>query len=201
MTRRMIQKTAWRMASRTTRGLSRRRCLSLGLTAVAPVLLAGCGFQPLYMPTASGKAGVAQRDLASVFVPIIPERPGQLLRQALQQRFGDDAGAASAYDLRVTFSISGEGIAVQTNNIATRIRLIGTASWTLLAHDKANSALTSGSARAQDGVNIFDEQYFAADLESETAQQRIAENVAQQITTQLAIWFRQRAAKAAAQTG
>ena len=57
--------------------------------------------------------------------------------------------------------------------------------------------LTSGSARAIDGVNIFDSQYFAADLETEAEQKRIAENLATQIATQLAIWFRQQAAKQA----
>ncbi len=54
------------------------------------------------------------------------------------------------------------------------------------------TALTSGSARAIDGVNIFDSQYFAADLEIEAEQKRIAENMATQIATQLAIWFRNR---------
>ena len=44
-----------------------------------------------------------------------------------------------------------------------------------------------------DGLNIFNEQYFAADLETEVVQKRIADNVAQQIATQLAIWFRERA--------
>lgn len=172
----------------------------LGLVAALPVVLAGCGFQPIYMPTASGKPGVAQRELASVYVAIIPDRPGQLLRQALQRRFGDDAGVTSAYDLRVSFSISGEGIAIETNNIATRIRMIGTANWTLVAHDAAHSTLTAGAARSLDGVNVFDEQYFAADLETEVVQGRIAENLAQQITTQLAIWFRQRAARTASRT-
>ena len=38
------------------------------------------------MPTASGKAGVAQRELAAIQVDLIPDRPGQLLRQALQDR-------------------------------------------------------------------------------------------------------------------
>lgn len=170
----------------------------LGLAAALPAALAGCGFQPVYMPTASGKAGPAQRELASVYVGIIPDRPGQLLRQALQRRFGDDSGAASAYDLRVSFSISGEGIAVETNNIATRIRMIGNANWTLLARDATRSTLTAGAARSVDGVNIFNEQYFAADLETEAVQQRIAENLAQQITTQLAIWFRHRASQAGA---
>jgi LPS-assembly lipoprotein len=171
-----------------------RRWLSLSLA----VMMAGCGFQPVYMPTASRKPGVAQRGLASVYVPVIPERPGQLLRQALQERLGDDSGTPSAYDLRVSFSISGEGIAIESDTIATRIRLIGYANWTLISHDIPPSTLTSGSARAMDAVNIFNEQYFAADLETEAVQARMAENIAQQIATQLAVWFRKQTPQTAA---
>ena len=155
--------------------------------------LEGCGFQPVYMPTASGKPGPAQRELASVNVPVIPERPGQLLRQALQEHFGDDSGTPSAYDLQVSYQITGEGIAVESSTLATRIRLRGSAAWTLVTHDAQRKTLTAGTARAMDGVNIFGSQYFASDLETEVVYQRIAENVAQQITTQLAVWFRKRA--------
>jgi hypothetical protein len=49
-----------------------------------------------------------------------------------------------------------------------------------------------------DDVNIFESQYFAADLEVEAENARIAQNVANQIAIRLAIWFRERAAK---QTG
>jgi len=170
-----------------------RRWLSLGVVAA----LGGCGFQPVYMPTASGKAGPAARGLQSVFVAIIPDRPGQLLRQALQERFGSDSGTPSEYDLQVSFGVAGEGIAIEANDIATRLRLIGNASWTLLAHDGKRTPLTSGSARFIDGLNIFDAEYFAADLETEAVQKRIADNIAQQITTQLAVWFRKRAAQQA----
>ena len=138
-----------------------RRLVCLG----SLLMLGGCGFQPVYMPTASGKAGVAQRELASVYVGIIPERPGQLLRQALQERFGNDAGTPPAYDLMVTFGITGEGIAIETNNLATRLRMIGNAGWRLVDRDAKRTVLTSGSARALDGVNLFSTQYFAADLE------------------------------------
>jgi len=170
-----------------------RRWLCLGAAAS----LGGCGFQPVYMPTASRKAGAAPRGLQSVFVGIIPERPGQLLRQALQERFGSDSGTPSSYDLQVAFGIGGEGVGIEQNAIATRVRLTGDASWTLLAHDPKRTPLTSGSARYIDGLNVFDAQYFAADLETEAVQQRIAEQIAQQITTQLAIWFRKQAAQQA----
>lgn len=170
-----------------------RRGLCLGLATA----LAGCGFRPVYMPTASGKPGVAQRELAAVFVPIIPERPGQMLRQALQTRFGNDSGTPSLYDLQVTYAIAGEGIGIQSSTLATRVRFTANANWTLLAHDPARTRLTNGGARAFDGLNIFDSQYFASDLETEAVQARLAETLAQQIATQLAVWFRNRATTAA----
>jgi LPS-assembly lipoprotein len=173
-----------------------RRLFSLG--ALTTLSLTGCGFQPVYMPTASGKPGPAQRELAAVYVGIIPDRPGQLLRQALQERFNSDAGGPAAYDLSVTFGISGEGIAILPNALATRLRLSGTATYVLTSRDEKRTRLTSGSARAIDGVNVFDSQYFAVDQELEARQRRIAEECAMQITNQLATWFRSRANKMAA---
>jgi hypothetical protein len=171
----------------------RRRALALGLAALLP----GCGFQPVYMPTASGKAGPAQRGLAAVNVPLLPDRPGQLLREALQGAFQNDSGTPSEYDLQVSYGISGEGVGILNTAVATRVRLIGTASWSLLARDPQRTKLASGTAKSQDGLNVFDSQYFASDLGTEAAQKRIAETIARQIATQLGVWFRQQAAKAA----
>ncbi len=70
--------------------MNRRRLLVLA----AGTSLSGCGFQPVYMPTASGKAGVAQRELAAIQVNLIPDRPGQVLRQALQARLEMERTAA-----------------------------------------------------------------------------------------------------------
>lgn len=157
-------------------------------------LLAGCGFRPTYMRTASGKPGVAQRELASVDVDIISDRPGQLLRQALQERFDRAAsGMARKYDLGVSYSISGEGIAVQPDSTVSRIRLIARGTWTLRAQNPGRTVLASGNARAIDGLNIFQQQYFAADLEQEEVQRRLAGLIADQITLQLAAYFRKQA--------
>ena len=174
-----------------TARLQRRRMLALAAGAT----LSGCGFQPVYMPTASGNAGVAQRELAAIQVALIPDRPGQLLRQALQDRLEMGAsGVARRYDLIVGFGVSGEGIAIQPDTNATRLRMIGSASWTLVAEDPGRTMLSTGSARAVDALNILDTQYFAADLESEAVQRRLAEALADQITIQLAAYFRRRAA-------
>ena len=40
-----------------------------------------------------------------------------------------------------------------------------------------------------DGYNVFVNQYFAADLESEAVIRRLADAVAEDITQQLAVWF------------
>jgi LPS-assembly lipoprotein len=172
------------------RRLGRRALLSgLGL---AP--LAGCGFQPVYMPTASGKPGPAARELAAIHVALIPDRPGQLLRQALQQRLhGSDDSTPRLYDLGVFYWIAGEGVAILPDNTNTRTRLTAHANWTLTERDPARTPVISGSARALESINVFDTQYFGGDLENEQASARLAEQVADQITLRLAAFFRARA--------
>jgi len=175
--------------------MPRRGFLALGCGAV----LAGCGFQPVYMPTASGQLGPAQRELAAINVNPIGDRPGMLMRQALQDRF-DGAGGAIArrYDLSVNFWVSGTALGMQQDNTVTRVRLVGHATWTLAAEDLARTQITSGSAHAADALNNLDTQIFASDLENEAIQKRLAEALADQITLQLAAFFRKRAAALAA---
>jgi len=160
----------------------------------AVVVLAGCGFQPVYMPTASGRPGPAERELAAIHVNLISERPGQELRQDLQQRLGSDSGVPSRYNLSVNFAISGEGIGILSDTIATRVRLVGNATWTLTAIE--GGRITSGSARVMDAFNVLDQQYFAADMDNEVLDQRLASALADRIAIELAAFFRHQAAVA-----
>ncbi|MBW4091620.1 MAG: hypothetical protein HIU82_10980 [Proteobacteria bacterium] len=175
--------------------MTRRRAL-LGLLAAGPLVagLGGCGFQPVYMPTATGAPGPAERELAAIHVAIIPDRPGQLLRQALQQRF-EGAGDATRrrYTLTVNYWIAGQGIGVLPGTTATRIRMIGNANWVLTSNDAAHTRIYSGFARAVDGLNIFDQQYFASSMETSVVYHQLAHEIADQITLRLASLFRARA--------
>jgi LPS-assembly lipoprotein len=98
-------------------------------------------------------------------------------------------GTAHRYDLYVAFGISIEGVSVQQDSSVARNRIVGSASWTLRAQDPTRSTLTTGNARSIDGVDIVNEQFFAADLNTETAQKRVCEALADQITLQLAAYF------------
>lgn len=157
--------------------------------------LAGCGFEPVYMPSAGDTPGVAQRELAAIDVAIIPERPGQLLRQALQQRLGGADPSAPQYTLNVAYWIAGEGIGILPDNTATYVRMFGNANWSLVAHDPARTPITSGYSRVQDSVNIFQNQYFGAELDTEKTWTQIADSMADQITLRLATFFRAQAAR------
>lgn len=169
-----------------------RRDILLGLCAVS---LAGCGFQPVYMPTASGNPGPAARELAAVHIDLIPERSGQLLRQALQQQMhGSDEDAPKRYDLQVVYWITGEGIGIiPSNTTATRTRFVAHANWTLVARDPAHTKLAAGSARAIGGVDINDTQYFGASLETDQLYEQFAQRLADEITLRLGGIFRERA--------
>ncbi len=171
----------------------RRRGLLAAFAAFAAAPLAGCGFEPVYMRTASGKAGPAVRELDAIHVLLIPERPGQLLRQALQQRFhGTDEDGDRRYDLLVLFWITGEGIAILPDTTSTATRLTAHANWVLSARD-THAPVATGSTRAIQGSDAFDTQYFSNDLENEQTTKRLAEQVADQITLRLATLFRTRA--------
>jgi LPS-assembly lipoprotein len=113
----------------------------------------------------------------------------------LQENLSDDSGSPQLYDLEANFWITGEGISVQPSNIATRVRLTGHVTWTLRTRDAARTQLTGGASHLVDGVNLLDQQYFAFDLENEVVQKRLANALAEQVASQLAIFFRHRAEK------
>ncbi len=166
-----------------------RRLLLLGSASA----VAGCGFHPVYGPLAKG-SGTVRPELASIFVAVMPERQGQLLRQALQRRFeGTDASVSKRYELTGGLGISAEGLGIQQDNSSTRVRVNGSCTWNLTELGSTPKLLTTGSARATDGYDVNNQQYFATDLENSATIRRLAETIADQITLDLAVYFRRRA--------
>lgn len=163
------------------------------LSAVMAAPVAGCGFRPLYGIDAD-QAGVHSR-LAEVEVALIPERSGQLLRQALQTRLERGGpSVAKRFGLAVQLALAFEPIAIQPDNSSSRVRVVGSASWALTAQDGQRRTIASGTARETDGYNIINQQFFAAELTNAVVQKRLVERLAEQITTQLALHFGQPAA-------
>ena len=125
----------------------------------------------------------------------MPNRAGQLFRQALQQRLeGSGAGAAKRYELGALLSLAPEALGIQRDNSSTRVRLIGTAAWTLRDLLADQALVANGTARSVDGYNVLNQQFFALELENEAATRRVTAALADQVTVQLASFFASRAA-------
>ena len=179
----------WWVANRA-RGIGRRGGGRRLAAAAAVLALGGCGFRPMYAAAPNGEAGPAAKGLSEITVGLIPERTGQLLHLALQERFERNGLAlAHRYDLAVNFSVTAQAVGYQQDTSITFMRWIGIANYTLFAQDARRTPLTSGLARSVDGMNIFDQELFASTLEGEAVQRRIAEAVADQIAMQLAAYF------------
>lgn len=126
-----------------------------------------------------------------MYVTLIPERSGQMMRDALQRRMElGGGGSAKLYNLSVAFYVATEGASIErADSIPTRTRAAGIATWSLTTADAEQRTVLTGRARSLDGSNPLSLQYFYSDLQSEQMQARLVDAVADQITTSIATWF------------
>jgi len=160
----------------------------LAMTVFVGVTLGGCGFAPLY----GGDAGAdVSARLEQVKIDRIPERTGQLLQESLEaQMQRDGAPVSQLYLLSVDYNINVQGIGIQQDTSSTRNRYVATATWTLVPIGRPNKVLVKGSATTEDAENVIDNQYFATELEQNTVNQQLADEIAGQIAGEVAVGFR-----------
>ncbi len=159
---------------------SRRTLLALSL------VLAGCGFQPLYGTTSSGSA--MSEELALVDVGIIADREGQQLRSFLMERLNPSGEAVEPiYRLVVDLSEDRAAFAVQDDDTITRFNLNVTANFLLL--DRAtDDLLMQRRSTATASFNVLDDQ-FATLASERNARESALEAISDDIRTQLALYF------------
>ena len=160
------------------------------LALAAGAALSGCGFQPVYMPTASGKAGVAQRELAAIQVAI-SSRIGPASCCVRRCRTGWRWAQAASHDATSCRSRSGspaKASRLQQNTTVTRLRLIGNATWTSgragSGTHQVDQRLRQGGRRAQ---HLRRSSISPPTWRTKRCSKRLAEALADQITLQLAI--------------
>ncbi len=164
--------------------ITRRTLFAAGAFGAA-ALSGGCGFHPIY-----ARGSAARAALPAVYVKLIANRNGQLLRQALQTRLeGSNDTVAKRFTLSIGYAEAVQIVNVQADNSVTRLRSVGTATWTLLPVDNTTNKLAGGTVRSVDGYNLIDEQYFYQDLSEEAVQRRLAEALADQIVIGLSVYF------------
>jgi LPS-assembly lipoprotein len=171
--------------------ITRRAILATAAFGAAG-LACGCGFRPIY-----ARGSAARAAMPAVYVKLIANRNGQLLRQALQARLeGSDDTVTKRYTLSIGYGETDQIVNVQADNSVTRLRSVGTATWALVPVDNSSNKLAGGTVRSVDGYNLIDEQFFYQDLSEEAVQRRLAEALADQIVIGLSVYFNKHPDKA-----
>jgi LPS-assembly lipoprotein len=185
--------TAGTMAALLPRRVLLRGTLLRGAAGLLALGAGGCGFQPVYGGGAGAGDAAVGGDMAATRVPVIPERFGQLLRRGLVQRLATGASNGSAeaaqWELLVGPSLASEGIGIQQDGAASRVRTIATANWTLV-RVAPREVVASGFERTTDAFNIQGNQFFAADSSREAMERRLAEQLADEVVIRVALQFR-----------
>ncbi len=158
------------------------------LIALLPmfVLLPACGLQPMY---AGGSDGTVARGLSGIEVPAISGRAGWLMRNALQDRLGDNEASASRYRLDVRLDDRLEGLGVLGDDTIGRERRTLRARYQLV--DLASGdILLDATAGSDAGIDVVSSEYATIAAE-QTALENLSLEVADRIVTQLALTLRE----------
>lgn len=102
---------------------------------LAPLVLAACGFSPVYAP-----GGVADGLNGTITVQDPTEKRGFDLVQRLEERLGRPKNARFQLAYSITTTTSGVGIT--TENAITRFNILGVIDWTL--SDKTTGVRVTG---------------------------------------------------------
>ena len=153
----------------------------LGL-ALAP-LLAACGLHPLY---GGGSAGGVAMTLRTVQVGPIEGQVGWLVRNNLVDRLGESGSMSPQYRLDVKLDDNITGFGIRGDRAVTRERRTLRARYQLVSLSTGNVVLDA-TAGSDAGIDVVGSEYATVAAE-QTAAERLAEVVADQIVARLGIY-------------
>jgi len=148
------------------------------------LLLAGCGFHPLYAPRSESGFDA---DLASIKVNTIADRQGQELAIALRDALNPTgAHVDMRYTLDVQLSSSRQDIGLRADGTASRSEVTMTAKF-VLRDAKANKAVLQGTTHSVSSYDVLTDNY-ATVVASQNAQERTVQEVGEDILTRLQLY-------------
>ncbi|MFN3676836.1 MAG: LPS assembly lipoprotein LptE [Sphingomonas pseudosanguinis] len=158
---------------------------ALGLT----LALSGCGLHPLY---AGGSQGAVATALSGVEVAPIQGKAGWLMANALRDRLGNGQGGGARYRLDVKLDDQIKGLGVRRDDSVTRERRVLRARYQLI-DQTSNAVLVDSTAGSDAGIDVVRSEYATIAAEN-TALERLAVIVADEIVARLATYARARPA-------
>lgn len=163
--------------------ISMRTWLGLSLALV----LAGCGFTPMYAASDNG-TGLADQ-FSTVQVAPIPNRVGQVVRNGLMDRLNPHGPpGAPLYRLEVTLAEAVEGFGFRPDEAITRENLRLDATYRLV-RTADEELLLEGNAHSNLAYDIVQSD-FANFSAKQDAQRRTAEQVINIIVVRLGLYLK-----------
>ena len=154
------------------------------LLAVALVAsLSACGLRPLY---SGGAQGPVAQSLQGVQVAPIAGRAGWLVRTALEDRLGRDAGIEPTYRLEIELDDQIAGFGIRADDSVTRERRTLRARYRL-GDAARGTVLLDATAGSDAGVDVVSSEYATVAAE-QSALERLSVELADQIVTRLALY-------------
>jgi LPS-assembly lipoprotein len=157
------------------------------LVLAALLILGGCGLRPMY---AGGASGAVASSLSSIQVAPIPERAGWLVHNALVDRLGGEI-RDPAYRLEVELDDDLTGFGIRGDSAVTRERRTLRARYRLVDLSSGQVVLDA-TAGSDAGIDVVSSEYATVAAE-QSAQERLAEVIADQMVSRLALFVRNRA--------
>ena len=149
--------------------------------AALSLTLSGCTLRPLY---AGGASGPVARSLRGVQVGPIQGRAGWLVRTALEDRLGQTGETRYRLEVELDDDITGFGI--RSDNAVTRERRTLRARYRLV-DTGSGTVLLDATAGSDAGVDVVSSEYATMAAE-QTALERLAVEIADQIVSRLALY-------------
>jgi LPS-assembly lipoprotein len=163
------------------------------LALVLLLLVAGCGYHPLYAQRGA-EGGTVTNELAAIKINAIPDRIGQQLYNMLRDGLNPQGKPEKPiYELSVRLSERNERLFYEEDATATRSNLTLRASYRLARAD-TGEIVTQGVSRAQTAYDILAANTAFATVTSEDdARTRSAHMISEDIRARLAIALSARA--------
>jgi LPS-assembly lipoprotein len=147
----------------------------------ALLLLAGCGFHPMY--------GTAlEPQMTAIYVEEISDRDGYELRnQLIDLLHSDGSRTGKRYTLKVTLNETSQGIALRNDATITRYNQTLDAHYVLT--DVRGTVLTEGDQTNLSAYNVAASPY-ATLVAAQDSSKRAAQDIAERIHLDLGAYFR-----------
>jgi LPS-assembly lipoprotein len=159
-----------------------RMARAIGI-ASALLLLTACSLTPLY---GGGAGGQTAQALRSVSVAPIEGKGGWLLRNALSDRMGGAQSGAATYRLEIELDDQIGGFGLRRDDTITRERRTLRARYRLVESGNGTVVLDA-TAGSDVGIDVVSSEYATVAAEN-TALERLAETLADQITARIALF-------------